>query len=255
MGKGKAATGQKFLRINENENWSDREKARLKIILMVYMFYCMSIMSQAHQQIEWTCNLMTWHGLYQHPHAKDKDKWYVHPEHAIADADDYAINEWAIFGSAPFYSASIIKKIMEDTQDLAIEERITEIRCNYECSNYYNPEDGETCLMWLGAENGPVIEGFGGVNVEYVGTFNAKKREYVWHPRTAIDEALVKGYFHHIPTQEELNIMCYEGGLFRLDDLFKEPEKKEEKDETNPENIIYLGSSANAALKRNLSEL
>ena len=200
-------------------------------------------MKEEPKKIDWSCKLLEWHGLYQHPYAKDKERWYVHPEHAVANADNEAINEWTIFGSQPSYSTDIIKKIMEDTQELAIEERVTEIRCNYECSNYCNPEDGETCLMRLGAEYGPIVEGFGGINVDYVGVFNAKKDEYEWHPRTPIDEAIARLYFHHIPTQEELNIMCYEGGLFGLDDLFKEPEKTEEKNETKPENVIYLGCS------------
>ena len=187
-------------------------------------------MKVAPRKIDWTCKLLEWHRLYQHPYTKDKERRYVHPEHAVANADDEAINEWSIFGSLPSYSTDIIKKIMEDTQELAIEERVTEIRCNYEYSNYYNPEDGETCLMWLRAEHGPIIEGLCGINVEYV-----------WHPRTPIDEAIVRRYFHHVPTQEELNIMCYEGGLYGLYDLFKEPEKSEEKDETKPGNVIYLG--------------
>ena len=49
--------------------------------------------------------------------------------------------------------------------------------------------------------------------------------------------------------------MCYEGGLFGLDDLVAEPVKSNTKDDAEPENVIYLGCSENQALKRNLSEL
>lgn len=171
------------------------------------------------QQIEWTCKLLVWHGLYQHPQAKDKDIWYVYPEHAIAGADDEAINEWAFCGSKPSYTADIIQRIMEDAQELAIQDRAVDIRCSYECSNYHRAEDGDTCLMWLTAEDGPLIEGYSGVGVEYVGVFNAESREYVWHPRTLIDAALVERYFHHVPTQKELNYMCHEGVLYRLEAL------------------------------------
>lgn len=212
-------------------------------------------MMEEPKQIDWTCKLLEWHGLYQHPYAKDKERWYVHPEHAVANAEDEAINEWSIFGSQPSYTSDVIRRIIEAEQPIAPEDKVVELRCNYECSNYHRAVDGETCMMWLGAENGPVIEGYGGVGVEYIGVFDAATREYVWHPRTPIDEAIVSRYFHHIPTQKELNFMCYEGGLFGLDDLFAEPEKSNTKDDTEPENVIYLGCSENQALKRNLSEL
>ena len=201
------------------------------------------------KEIDWTCKLLEWHGLYQHPYAKDKELWYVHPEHAVANANDEAINEWALFGSQQSFTSAVIKRIIESEQPVSPEDKVVEIRCNYECSNYHRAEDGETCMMRLGAEHGPVIDGYGGVGVEYIGVFDATSREYGWHPRTPIDEAIVRRYFHHVPTQKELNFMCYEGGLFKLDNLFKEPEKSEGKDETKPEHVIYLGSRPNEELK------
>lgn len=36
-------------------------------------------MKESPQLTEWTCRLLTWHGLYQHPMAKDKSKWYLFP--------------------------------------------------------------------------------------------------------------------------------------------------------------------------------
>ena len=197
-------------------------------------------MKEEPKQIDWTCKLLEWHGLYQHPHARDKERWYVHPEHAVANADDEAINEWAIFGSQPSYTSDVIRRIIEAGQPVAPEDKVVELRCNYECSNYHRAEDGETCMMWLGAEHGPVIEGYGSVEVEYIGVFDAETREYAWHPRTRIDEAIVRRYFHHIPTQEELNFMCYEGGLFALDDLFEESDESEEEDEPGRDNVICL---------------
>lgn len=177
-------------------------------------------MQETPQTVKWTCELLVWHGLYQHPEAKDKNEWYVYPEHAIAGAEEESINEWAFLGK-PSYTADIIRRIMETTQELAEGGKVVDVRCSYECSNYHRAEDGETCIMWLVAEQGPVIEGYGGVSVEYVGVFDAKTCEYKWHPRTPIDDALVKRYFHHVPSQEELNFMCRcgEGCLFGLDSL------------------------------------
>ena len=171
------------------------------------------------RRIEWTCQLLEWHGLYQHPHAKNKDMWFVYLEHAIANAGDEVVNQWAFMGRSPSYTSDVIKKIIEDDTSIAPEDRIVEIRCLYECSNYRYAEDGELCLMVLGAENGPDIEGYGRIDVKYVGGFDAETREYVWHPGTAIDEALVLRYFHHVPTHKELNYMCREGELFGVDEL------------------------------------
>ena len=176
-------------------------------------------MKKQPRQIEWICQLLEWYGLYQHPQAKDKNCWYVHPEHAVAGADNEAINEWCFCGNNPSYTTSVIKSIIEDEQQIPHDEKVIKVCCFYECSNFLRAEDGETCLMFLGAEQGPTIEGYGGLSVEYVGEFDVKTHEYVWRPRTAIDEALVRKYFHHIPTQRELNYMCQEGCVFRLDDL------------------------------------
>ena len=166
-----------------------------------------------------TCQLLVWHGLYQHPQAEDKNQWFVYPEHAIAAAEKDAINPWSILGSVPSYTSDFIKREIESEQSIADKDKVHLVCCWYECSNYFNPEDGETCIMIFAAEDGPTIEGYGMICVDYIGIFHAESRKYVWHPRTAMDEALERRYFYRLlsQAQEELNSICCEGVLYRLD--------------------------------------
>lgn len=172
-------------------------------------------MNEKPRLTDWSCRLLTWHGLYRHPMAKDKSKWYLFPERAIAALENRQMDEFDFLQNRESYTEEEIREIFETEQELPPEQRVTSVSCVYDCL-FSCHETGDTSLVCFGAETGPRLSNGSNPAADYIAEYNAETDTFSWHPRTVVDAEIVRRYWHHIPSPSELQFMAHEGSVCYL---------------------------------------
>lgn len=172
-------------------------------------------MNEKPQLTEWSCRLLTWHGLYQHPKAKDKSKWYLFPERAIAAIENCQMDEFDFLPNPESYSEEEIREIFEPEVELPQEKRVTSVSCGYDCL-FSCHETGDTSLVIFMAEDGSRLNNGAWPGAEFIAEYNAETDSFSWRPRTVVDAEIVRRYWHHVPTPSELDFMAEEGCISNL---------------------------------------
>lgn len=172
-------------------------------------------MKESPQLTEWTCRLLTWHGLYQHPMAKDKSKWYLFPERAIAALENRQMDEFDFLQNPESYTEEEVKEIFESEEELPQEKRVTSVSCCYDCL-FSCHETGDTSLVCFMAEKGPRLKNGDNPGADFIAEYHAETDTFSWRPRTVVDAEIVRRYWHHIPSPSELDFMVGEGHISYL---------------------------------------
>ncbi|MDO4954736.1 MAG: hypothetical protein Q4E43_06315 [Akkermansia sp.] len=172
-------------------------------------------MNEKPQLTEWTCRLLKWHGLYQHPLAKDKSKWYVFPERAIAALENSQMDEFDFLPNAESYTEEEIRELFEPEAELPQEKRVTHVSCCYDCL-FTCRETGDASLVCFLAENGPRLNNGENPGADFIAEYNAETDSFSWRARTVVDAEIVRRYWHHVPSPSELEYMADEGSNTHL---------------------------------------
>lgn len=171
-------------------------------------------MKEQPQHTEWSCHLLKWHGLYQHPMAEDKSKWYLFPERAIAALKNSRMDELHddVLQNAESYQEETIRAIFEYSEDVPPETRVTSVHCDFDCL------PGDVAIALFSANDGPRLRKGEWLGAEFLAVYNRETESYSWRPRTVVDAEIVRRFWHHVPSDSELNRMARECRTSRVND-------------------------------------
>lgn len=183
-----------------------------QLLSMMTAYPIFTPMKESPQLTEWTCRLLTWHGLFQHPMAKDKSKWYLFPERAIAALENGQMDEMDddVLQNTESYTEDTIRAIFEDSEDVPLEKRVTSVHCAFDSL------PGNAAIALFIANNGPHLNDGEWSGAEFLAVYNKETETYSWRPRTVVDAEVVRRFWHHMPSSSELNIMARENTTSRV---------------------------------------